>query len=259
MYMEKEKVIEKRGKGMIIIRSKRQIVSGLLVLVLGLSTGIALRYSSHLKTFGKGEVMRILVDPGHGLPDGGAVGIGGTVEQEINLAIAKKLQEVLTGKGITVVMTRSTEEGLHTEEDGIRQMKRNDMQTRLRMMKDSGADLFLSIHMNYFTSSEVNGLRVFYAKNHPEVKLLAEEIQLRMGGVTGAKMVAVKAADANLFLMKAPPIPAILVECGFLSNPEEEKKLNDEDYQARLAWAIADAVEKYYKNKKDFLPDASFR
>ena len=73
-------------------------------------------------------------------------------------------------------------------------------------------------------------------------------MQERMSAITGAKMYAVKAADQSLFLMKNPPSPAVLVECGFLSNPEEEKKLNDEDYQSRLAWAIAKAVEQYLKS-----------
>ena len=114
-------------------------------------------------------------------------------------------------------------------------------------MKKSNADLFVSIHMNYFPGKSIHGLRVFYTANHEEIKPLAEQIQNKMSEITGAKTTAVKTADKTLFLMKNPPVPAILVECGFLSNIDEEKKLNDDDYQSRLAWAIADAIEKYYK------------
>ena len=146
-------------------------------------------------------------------------------------------------------MTRKDENCLSYEKDGktLREMKKEDMNERLRIIKESDADLFVSIHMNQFPEEKVNGLRLFFDKNHSETKELAELMQERMSEVTGAKMYAVKAADQNLFLMKNPPVPAVLVECGFISNPEEEKKLNDEDYQSRLAWAIAEAVEIYLK------------
>ena len=191
--------------------------------------------------------LRVIVDAGHGLPDGGAIGSLGTIEQEINIAIAKKLEEVLTAKGIDVVMTRSGEDGIWSSKSTtIREKKLEDMHNRLKIMKKSNADLFITIHMNSFKNSSASGLRIFYSHNFPEIKPLAESIQTRMSDVTGAEMNVVKTADSKLFLLKQPPLPAILVECGFLSNPKEEKKLADEDYQARLAWAIADAVEKYY-------------
>lgn len=191
--------------------------------------------------------LTVIVDPGHGIPDGGAVGATGTIEQKINLAISQKLSTVLEGKGIKVVMTRSDESGLWTGDDKtIREMKVEDMHNRLKIMKKSKADLFLSIHMNYYKDQSASGLRVFYSANHEDIKSLAENIQSRMSDITGAGISVVKSADKKLFLMKNPPIPAILIECGFLSNPSEEKKLNDIDYQSRLAWAIADAVEKYY-------------
>jgi len=178
------------------------------------------------------------------------VGVGGSVEQEINLSVSKKVEEVLSGKGIKVIMTRNDEKSLSDEQEGktLREMKREDMNKRLSIIKESNADLFVSIHMNQFPQEKVNGLRLFYDKSHPETKELAQMMQERMSEVTGAKMYAVKTADQSLFLMKNPPIPAILVECGFISNPDEEKKLNDEDYQSRLAWAIAEAVEIYLKS-----------
>lgn len=234
---------------MFVIRKRKQVVWGLIFAIVGLAVGSALHFSPYLKTFkyGKQNQFTVIVDAGHGAPDGGTVGVGGTVEQKINMAIAKKLQEVLEGKGLRVVMTRDGDEGLqNTTGDNIRQMKREDMNKRLEIMKKSKADLFVSIHMNSFESEKIKGLRLFYDKKHPEMKELAEIMQEKMGAVTGADMKAVKTADDRLFLLKNPPVPSILAECGFLSNPEEEKKLNDEEYQARLAWAIADAIEKYF-------------
>ena len=222
-----------------IVCRRRTVILIILFLILSIFA---------LVTFGAADdEIKIIVDAGHGAPDGGAVGISGTVEKDINLAIAMKLSEVLEGKGFTVIMTRTGDNGIYDREsDTIREMKRSDMNARLSIMKNSGADLFVSIHMNSFTQKSANGLHVFYASNHPEVKTLAEEIQSGISEVTAAATHAVKTADERLFLMKKPPVPAVLVECGFLSNPQEEERLKDEDYQSRLAWAIADAIEKYY-------------
>ena len=168
------------------------------------------------------EVLRYCTEAPHGEPDGGAVGASGTLEKDINLAIVKKTQEVMEGKGIEVILTRDGDYGLQEEyADTIRKMKVSDMNRRLDIMDNSNADLFLSIHMNSFSDSSVHGLHVFYDKAHPEAEEVAKEIQSSIGKVTDAEIHTVKTADEKLFLMKNPPLPAILVECGFLSNPEE--------------------------------------
>ena len=128
-------------------------------------------------------------------------------------------------------------------------MKRDDMNKRLNIVKNSGASLFISIHMNSFVNTSAHGLHIFYSKKHEYIKPLAENIQMRISEITGAKTHTVTTADETLFLMINPPVPAILAECGFLSNAEEEEKLNDEDYRSRLAWAIAEAVDDYYTAK----------
>jgi len=233
---------------MYLIFTKKSI-SAVLILVFFFSFFAIIR--SYAGTFFKRDCITVIVDAGHGLPDGGAVGTDGTVEQEINLKIAKKLREVLEAKGIEVIMTRETENGLSDLKNAsVRQMKVDDMKKRLAIMKKSNADLFVSIHINSYKTASASGLRVFYSPKFEEIKPLAENIQERMADVTGAKMSVVGAADKKLYLMKNPPLASILLECGFLSNPEEEEKLRSEDYQARLAWAIADAVEKYYALQK---------
>lgn len=234
-----------------IVKSRKEVLWGFLFISIGLVVGTALGINPILKTFGVGDdgIKTVVIDAGHGVPDGGAVGAGGTIEQKINLMVSKKVCEVLKGKGIKVIMTRERENCLCKETEGktLREMKREDMKNRLEIVKKSNADLFVSIHMNHFNTPDVNGLRLFYDKSHPETKELAELMQKRMSDITGAKMYAVKTADQTLFLMKNPPVPAILAECGFISNPDEEKKLNDEDYQSRLAWAIAESIEEYLK------------
>ena len=193
----------------------------------------------------------VIIDPGHGEPDGGCVGVLGTVEQKINLSVAKKSAEIMEAKNIKTLLTRDSSLGLWSEKSTtIRQKKLEDMNSRLEIIKKSRADLFISIHMNSYPTPDAKGLRIFYDKNHPEIKELAESIQSRMSDVTGAKTSYVKPAERNLFLLKNTPMPAILIECGFLTNPQEEANLNTSEYQAKLAWAIADAVEKYYLNKE---------
>lgn len=231
---------------------------GIDVLVIKRSTAIAAIFAVFMIIVGSAyffgeasvgsEKTKVIIDAGHGNPDGGAVGVGGTVEKDINLAIALKLSEVLDGKGYTVIMTRTGDNGIYDSDcKTIREMKRNDMNNRLSIMKRSGADLFVSIHMNSFENTSAEGLHVFYSENHDEIKQLAESIQRRVSEVTGAKAHTVKTADKRLFLMKNPPLPSILVECGFLSNVNEEKKLCTDEYQSKLAWAIADAIDDEYQ------------
>lgn len=175
------------------------------------------------------------------------MGVSGTEEKDINLAIAKKLQEVFEGKGIRVIMTRSEDDGIWDENSqSIREKKVSDMHNRLDIIKKSKADLFLSIHMNSFTDESANGLRVFYDRQYGESEEIASLIQDEIAQVTGAATQAVKAADTKLFLMKSPVMPSILIECGFISNAKEEEKLKNDEYQSKIAWAIAESVEKYY-------------
>ena len=233
----------------VILKRSSSVLIALIFVIVGLIGGAAVRYipySQVVKPTGTGKI-KIIVDAGHGSPDGGAVGISGTEEKDINLAIALKLQEILEAKGVNVIMTRKDDNSLYdTDAVTIREKKRSDMNNRLNIMKNSDADLFVSIHMNSFPDSTAKGLHLFYSKSHSDIKELAESIQQRMSDITGAKMHVVKTADSRLFLMKNPPLPSILIECGFISNADEERKLKNEEYQSKLAWAIADALDEYY-------------
>lgn len=192
---------------------------------------------SHMNTY------TVVIDAGHGSPDGGAVGENGTLEKDINLDIALKLREIFENCGIRVVMTRTDDNAIcDSDAETLHEMKVSDMKNRLDIINNSNADLFLSIHMNSFPNPTVSGLHVFYSRNHPEVADIAAAIQESISNLTGSQAHSVKTASDTLYLMKNPIPPAILIECGFISNPNEEKLLNDEEYRSKIAFSIANAV-----------------
>lgn len=190
----------------------------------------------------------IVVDAGHGLPDGGAVGMTGTIESELNIKIAKFLQEELIKKGYTVIMTREDENTIADGEGSIGNRKKADMHKRLDIINTSNADLLVSIHMNKFTDSRYRGAQVIYSGNFPESKDLASAIQKRLHLLSDniSKRTEAK-APKGIFLLKNAQIPAVIVECGFLSNYDEEKLLNTEKYQKELANTILYGIEDYYE------------
>lgn len=214
----------------------------LLFLIAGIAAAVLFNGGASPAFSRRGE-FSVVLDAGHGAPDGGAVGVTGTEEKDINLDIVLKLQEILESRGAKVILTRTGDSGIYdSSAETIHDKKVSDMRNRREIINSSGADLFISIHMNSFGDSSSNGLHVFYARNHPESETIAAAIQDSVAAVTGAKTHAVKTASDSLFLMKDPVPPAILVECGFISNPEEERLLNTDEYRAKIAFAIANAV-----------------
>lgn len=167
------------------------------------------------------------------------------MEKDVNLAIVLKIREILESRGFHVILTREGDSGIYdSSAETIHEKKVSDMNKRRDIINQSNADLFISIHMNAFSDPSSNGLHVFYARNHPEAEPLAANIQNRISELTGAEVHAVKAASESLYLMKNPVPPSVLVECGFISNPEEEKLLNDDIYRSKIAFAISDAISK---------------
>ncbi|MCH5185443.1 MAG: N-acetylmuramoyl-L-alanine amidase [Oscillospiraceae bacterium] len=235
---------------MIIVMRKKYIAAAAAIAVLTAAAG---GFAQTVVRSGKSiyRDISVIVDAGHGSPDGGAVGVSGTQEKDVNLAIALMLKTVLESKGIPVIMTRSGDNAIYDKSaKTIREKKRSDMNNRLKIMNESNAGLFISIHMNSFEDKSVNGVYLFYNKNHPEIKTLAENIQNNIHDITGARTHDIKTAESRLFLMKNAVMPAILIECGFLTNYEEEKNLLDDEYREKIAWAIGDAISDYYKNKE---------
>lgn len=192
----------------------------------------------------------IVLDAGHGDPDGGAVGATGTVESELNLAVAKKIKRRLEKKKFTVIMTREDENGIHSDKvQSIREKKREDMHRRLEIANGSDADLFISIHMNMFQDGKYRGAEALYSDKFENSMLLAELIQAELVAIDPENQTrTAKKADGTIFLMKNAELPAVLVECGFISNPEEEALLKTDAYQNKIADAIVGGIEEYYRS-----------
>lgn len=196
-----------------------------------------------------GEITKtVIIDAGHGLPDGGAVGMNGTIESTLNIKIARLVQKELEKKGYTVIMTREGEETIAKGDMPAGKLKKEDMYKRLEIINDSHADMFVSIHMNKFTDSRYRGAQVIYSGNFPESEMLAEILQKRLHSLPDNKSKRTQAkAPKGIFLLRNAQIPAVIVECGFLSNYEEEKLLNTEKYQKSMAKAILNGIEDYYE------------
>ena len=186
------------------------------------------------------EHKTIVLDAGHGGWDPGKTETGSADEKEINLAIVQYLREYLEMGGAQVILTR--------EEDGaLGESKREDMAKRQTIADGEGVDLLVSIHQNAFTSSVAKGTRVFYHKQSEAGKEAAQAIQ---EALTAEMEESAKDAKENdsYYILRATKTAAVLVECGFLSNPAEAQLLNTEAYQKRIAWAIYCGIQNYFGN-----------
>lgn len=184
--------------------------------------------------------LKIIVDAGHGGDDIGCIGVNtGRYEKEVNLEIAKKLEALLTANGAHVVMTRETD-------NAIAPTKEEDMQARENIILTEQADMFISIHQNEFTNEEASGPQLFFVEQGSVGKRLAVAIQEMMNNRLGIEEGRMALPQAYR-LLKPGAQPSCIVECGFFSNPEEEKLLQDDAYQQKLADAITDGVKLYVK------------
>ncbi len=181
--------------------------------------------------------LTILVDPGHGGTDGGATGKDtGILEKELNLKVAKALQAVLEQSGAQVIMTRDSDLEFSRN-------KRTDLTARLDLARQGNADLLVSIHMNEYRTRRESGPQVFYRAGQSQSRLLAGAIQAAL--IEALKPSKQRSAMAGDYFILSLSIPSVLVECGFLSNGEEEKLLLTEAYQHRIAEAIRDGIADY--------------
>lgn len=191
----------------------------------------------------------IVVDAGHGGPDGGASGPGGTLEKDLNLAVAKEVAAVLSQSGAAVIMTRETDTDLSQAGKSIGQRKKEDMRNRVKLANEAQADLYIAIQANSF-GTDWTGAQTFYKKSSAEGETLAKGIQaefVRVLDNTDRK--AKPLAEADSYILRTLKMPVAIVEVGFISNPQEEKLLNDPAYQQRVAWCVYAGVVKYFANQ----------
>ena len=189
----------------------------------------------------------IVIDAGHGGEDGGASGEDGTKEKDLNLLVAQALSDILTAVGYDVRMTRTNDCLLYdlygelTDYTGHK--KTYDLRNRLRFTKEAGADLLISIHMNKFPQPQYSGLQVYYSTGAPESRTVAGVIRnYTRQYLQPQNEREIKAATSSIYLLHRCDIPAVMVECGFLSNEEELSRLKDETYRRQLALVVACAA-----------------
>ncbi len=191
----------------------------------------------------------IILDAGHGGFDGGASAADGTVEKDINLQISQKICALLQFNGYEVIMTRDSDTGTEDDESAaIAKRKKSDLSNRLQLMKDNPDAIFVSIHLNKFTTSAANGAQVFYTKNYTEAYDLANCVQSSIKTLIQPENTrVVKQGTSSTYLLKNAATPAIIVECGFLSNKQELEKLKMQDYQSKMAFAITSGIMDFYE------------
>ena len=237
---------------MIILNKKRitLILSGIFlsIFVFILTTGNIEeqnKYTSTVSLPASGKI--IVIDAGHGVPDEGAQSSNGTTEAETNLKIALKLQNLLEQSGCTVVLTRSDENAIYDlDSKTLKQKKISDIKHRVKIGNESSADIFVSIHLNKIPQSQYDGWQTFYKEGSEEGAKLAKTIQENLNKTIQKENNRIAKTIDNIYIIKHVEIPTTIVECGFLSNPEEEKLLLEDEYQNKLAWGIYNGIIDYF-------------
>lgn len=197
----------------------------------------------------KASVKKILIDPGHGGIDGGAVAKSGVLEKDINLNISLMLRDELKKEGFEVLMTREEDKGLYTDSGKIRKKKIEDLNNRCKLKDECGCDMFVSIHLNMFPESKYYGAQVWYGDSKESEKLAhIMQRDLREKIDNSNKRQEKSANDLYKILRCSEGMPSVIVECGFLSNPIEEAKLKTEEYQLRLAKTITQSITTYFSD-----------
>lgn len=188
----------------------------------------------------------IVIDAGHGGEDGGA-SANGLLEKDINLSIALKLRDMLTISGYQVVMTRDSDVSVYdSTADTTREKKVSDLKNRVEMINSGKNNILVSIHQNKFEQSQYFGTQMFYSKNNPKSAVLAEELRKSVTGfLQPDNKRELKQADGSIYILDKAQVPAVIVECGFLSNEDEAKKLADSDYQQKMAFSIYSGIIGY--------------
>lgn len=231
---------------------KQKVIEPVLGICLLAMVVMAVKYGSiHVTGSGDAYIKEtpvVVVDAGHGGTDPGKVGVDGSLEKDINLAVAERLKTYLEQDDVKVIMTRETDTGLYSETDSRKKMA--DMKKRCEIIEESGADLVVSIHQNSYHEESVSGGQVFYYRDSSKGKALAEILQDRFYYVLGDQNRRLPKANANYYLLLHVKCPIVIVECGFLSNRKEAALLNSGEYQDKLAYTIHMGIMEYLNKKQ---------
>ena len=206
-----------------------------IALMVGIVIAVALVSPQKIEVLANVKSNVIVVDAGHGAPDGGA-SANGITESALNLIIAQKLEETLIDNGYDVIMTREDEDNIADADDqrSITEMKRSDLNNRVKIINESDADFCISIHLNKYESSKYWGWQTFFNENSTEGKRLADNIQKCIGEFVERKNSRQALKISGIKIIDKTNIPVVIVECGFISNEEEAILLQNDEYQNKL-------------------------
>ncbi len=234
-----------------IIINKRRISLIIVVLFVSIASYTVTIKKNNVVTTSSLPVTNkvIVLDAGHGKPDEGASSNSGITEEAINLKIVQKVQNLLEQSGSTVILTRSDENGIYdTDSNSLRNKKVSDIKNRVKIGNSSSADIFVSIHLNKIEQSQYNGWQTFFKQNNEQSKKLAQSIQNSLNNSVEKENKREPLKITGKYIVDHVEIPTTIVECGFLSNPQEEKDLQEDSYQDRLAWGIYTGIMDYFYN-----------
>lgn len=229
-------------------RAITEAAAGLLLLigVFMISRYAGLTAATQSVHIGK-EKPVVILDAGHGGNDPGKVGVDGSLEKDINLAITLKLKAYLEKSDVEVILTREDDRGLYKESDSSKKMA--DMKERCRQIEEAKPDIVVSIHQNSYHQEAIYGGQVFYYKGSEKGKKLAEGIQKRFDYVLGEKNTREAKSNDSYYLLLHVKCPIVITECGFLSNWNESKLLTAEEYQDRVAWTVHMGIMEYLNGR----------
>lgn len=230
------------------MRYRDLIIVGIFCVLATVVLNVA-EYSSSIMAMGtaNGTVETIIIDAGHGGEDGGAIGVDGVVEKNLNLPIALEVAKQLKKQGLSVVLTRDGDYATYSEEaKTLGQKKTSDIHNRFALIEDTKNCIFVSIHMNHYDSEYCSGAQTFYSDNNEDSAVLAQKIQNAIREeIQHDNERQIKPATSSIYLLYYAEVPAVLVECGFISNIEESKKLQDPEYQNKIAKSISNGILDY--------------
>ena len=236
---------------------KRGAVVGLILILTVLISGTVSAVSRIYRNVKANEAVAaeplgqiIVIDPGHGGEDCGAVGVTGVYEKDLNLKMAFAVGEKLEKEGYLVVYTRTEDKLLYNEDENIKGIRKiSDLKNRCKIAGAYPDSVFVSIHMNSFGQSKYSGLQVYYSENKEGSAVLAGHVQSKVSELVQTDNKRKTKAGDGIYLLENISEDAILIECGFLTNEEECKKLSEKEYQNRLSFAIVCGIIEYVKNK----------
>ncbi len=196
------------------------------------------------------ENCNVIIDAGHGGVDGGASSPDGTLEKEINLKIAVRVRDILELLGVNTLMTRESDISIHDDGiEGIRRQKISDIRNRTKLANETENAVYVSIHQNHYSRSEYKGTQVFYSPNNPLSEHFAGILQNEIvTALQPENKREIKKSGTEIYILYHAECPAVMIECGFLSNPDDTLLLKDDDYLNKFSILTANGILKFINN-----------